>query len=227
MVLTTQRSGGLLQSSPGHLRNRAGSSVDPSLGHLIGYLLLRDLAADFASRVRCRMDVDVVLASQEVCGLSISQRGAAFGRALADVGDRNGDAGILVSFSGPMEMRRRGRAGESGIGHVPAQFFGGRIVFHVGTAGPGAGRGRHFGLATQRHLVLVGEGGSRKGYRSSECEHGKGGLGHGSLSLMPSVDDADFPTMGIPVYSRNPLKYLKILHLPRAGVKAGAASYWP
>jgi len=34
MVPTTQWSGGLLQSSPGHLRNRAGSSVDPSLGHL-------------------------------------------------------------------------------------------------------------------------------------------------------------------------------------------------
>lgn len=43
--------------------------------------LLRHLTADFAGRIGCGVDVDVVLARRQIGGLSLRQRGAAFGGA--------------------------------------------------------------------------------------------------------------------------------------------------
>ena len=43
--------------------------------------LLADLTADFAARIGRGVDVDIVLAGQEIGGLLVRQRGAAFGRA--------------------------------------------------------------------------------------------------------------------------------------------------
>ena len=101
--------------------------------------LLRHLTADFAARIGCGVDVDVVLAGHEVGGLRIGQRGAAFDRARCCVGNRNRDAGVLAGFGGAVEMRGGGGAGQAGIGQLPAQLLAGGIVVDVGGAGGGAG----------------------------------------------------------------------------------------
>ena len=59
------------------------------------------LAADFAARIGSGVDVDVVLAGDEIGGLRVGQRGAAFDRARARIRDRNRDAGVLAGFGGP------------------------------------------------------------------------------------------------------------------------------
>src|SRR6478752_858109 len=61
----------------------------------LGRSLLRDLTTDFAARIGCGMDVDIVLAGQEIGGLRIGQRGASFGRTGRRIGDRNHNACIL------------------------------------------------------------------------------------------------------------------------------------
>ena len=48
------------------------------LASLNSKALLRHLTADFAARIGCSMDVNVVLARGEIGGLGVRQRGAAF-----------------------------------------------------------------------------------------------------------------------------------------------------
>jgi hypothetical protein len=69
---------------------------------------LRNLTADFAARMGRGVDVDVVLASRQVRSLGVCQCGAAFGGARTCIRDRDGDAGVLVGFRRPMEMRGGG-----------------------------------------------------------------------------------------------------------------------
>src|SRR5204862_2942393 len=85
--------------------------------------LLRHLAADFAARIGCGVDVDIVLAGGEIGGLCVGQRGAALDRARSGIGNRHRDAAVLAGFGGSMEMRGGGGTGEAGIGHLPAQLL--------------------------------------------------------------------------------------------------------
>ena len=115
--------------------------VRPSflIGELSRENLLRHLAADFAARIGCGVNVDVVLAGHEVGGLRIGQRGAAFDRARCCVGDSNRDAGVLAGLGRAMEMRGGGGTRQAGIAQLPAQLLAGGIVVDVGGAGGGAG----------------------------------------------------------------------------------------
>ena len=101
--------------------------------------LFGHLTADFAARVRCGVDVDIVLSGGEIGGLGVGQRGAAFGGGGSDAGDGNGHAGVLAGLGGAMEMRGGRRSGEAGISDLPAQLLGSGIIIDVGGAGRGGG----------------------------------------------------------------------------------------
>src|SRR5882757_8620199 len=102
-----------------------------------------------------------------------------------------------------MEMRRGGGAGEAGIGHLPAELLGGGVVIDVGGADASAGVRRHFGLAVERRLQLLGEGGAGEGNRGAQRQRGKQGLvRHGSLPFDVK-DGFTVQTAAWRIYSQN------------------------
>src|ERR1700760_2641887 len=101
--------------------------------------LLRHLTTDFAARIGCGVDVDVVLAGFQVGGLSVGQRGAAFGGARRGVRNSHSDARVLAGFGRAMEMAGGRGTGEAGIGYLPAQLLGGGVIIDIGGGGGGAG----------------------------------------------------------------------------------------
>src|SRR5258708_17471238 len=81
--------------------------------------LLCHLTADFAARIGCGVNVDVILAGHQVGGLFVVQRRAAFNRARARICDRNLDAGVRAGRGGALGMRARGGAPWSRKRHPP------------------------------------------------------------------------------------------------------------
>src|SRR6185437_328696 len=90
-----QRVGAPSSDPPRDLRQPETSvSVSCNVG------LLRDLTTNFAARIGRSMDVDVVLAGLEVGGLGVGHRGAALDRALAGIGNRDRNTGVLAGLGG-------------------------------------------------------------------------------------------------------------------------------
>ena len=166
--------------------------------------LLRHLAADFAARIGCGVNVDVVLAGREVGGLRIGQRGAAFDRARCCVGNSNRDAGVLAGLGRAMEMRGGGGTGQAGIAQLPAQLLAGGIVVEVGGTGGGAGvRGAPGTCRRASPSSCRRKRGRQKQSRHPAQAWQAWSCSTWCFSLLTSNDDVSLKTTTFRIYSRN------------------------
>src|SRR5262249_42953773 len=120
-----------------------------------------------------------------------------------------------------MEMCRSRRAGQAGIGQLVCHLLAGGVIIDIGRALGSAGVGRNLGLAVERRLELLGEGGAGEGDDGCKSQRGKRGLGHALVSLLRSGDGANLATRGIVLYS--PFGLLRRNIFSRA--MAGAATF--
>ena len=84
--------------APSPTRGKGSSTLlhHPGVKFLLGHL-----AANFAARVRCGVEVDVVLAGHEVGRLGIGQRGASLNRAVPALGIATATPAFLPALAGP------------------------------------------------------------------------------------------------------------------------------